>query len=187
MRPEECDGCPLVYNPLLGYFTSLKVDVVFIGHAPTRDAVTHGVPFYGFSLLWSSIREVGLESYGITNAWKCVLEKGKKQINDPNRSLHSYCLKWLLEELTVHQPQVSVPLGNGALGVMTHMPNHPYNVFKRPGETGYAERLGDFRIMPMMHPEMAGRDSGQWLGMWYEGFDKLGEFFEGDFELLRKV
>lgn len=166
-KHAECKDCPL-YNrpgPVSSYFAGDKVDVVFVFISP-------GYGAYGGECLHdplrSSVRDIGLTSYGIVDAWRCVLNGSLKDTSNGERHVYSHCLKRLKSELAIHQPKLLVSVGAAATEVLTY---RPCSAFSHPGEVGTAERIGDFRMMPMIYPTKARK----YWGAWSTGFDKLKE------------
>lgn len=181
MKPEECKGCALYWErgPLSGHFTGDTVDVTFIGHAPTSYDIDVGLPFAGFPEFRKKLEWLG-HSYGVTDAWKCMIERverKEKQINSPDVNLYSYCLRWLRADLFSHRPRVVVPLGNAAQRISTR---GVCNAYRLPIKFGVAERLGNFKMMPIMHPEQLMHEESNWRTVWEESWKQLKGFLEED-------
>lgn len=160
MKPNKCRNCPLSRNPgpLLGEYTSPKVEVLFLGHYPTRFAISRNKAFAGFEPFLSLIPKSGISSFGITNCWKCTLG----ETTDVHwHELHPHCLSLLREEIVQHAPEVVVPIGGLALEILQDYWNFQGS---KPG------RVKGFKVLPVLHPSNP----------------EAGESISRGFELLQK-
>ena len=171
MKSEECEDCFQYKHPgpSSSFFTGDKVDVIFIFISPTRITISRGESLG--PLLKESMKRIGLTSYGLTNAWKCMLDGSAKHAGNGECNLHPYCLKVLTGEINTHRPLLLVSMGTAVMETVTF---YPYNVYKYPGRVGIADRLGDYPLMPMMHPSNQ-EILKRWMNEWNEGFSKLKE------------
>jgi uracil-DNA glycosylase family 4 len=153
----KCEECPLYevgkYVPSVG---PAKAKVAFVGEAPGVNEVTKQEPFSGQSgkLLNKVMGHHGIvrEEVFLSNACLC---RPPDNSTPPKLAINS-CRDRLLSELTDHEVETVVALGNSAaesiLGVS--------GVTKlRVGPGKFTDRLPGVRVIPTIHPAAALRQS----------------------------
>jgi len=178
MKPKECEDCPLYKEPgpLLIEFTSDRIDVLFLGHAPPLHDIVVEKHFTAAPILWSSIKDYGINSYGITDVWKC---RFPGRFNN-GMILYQYCLKLLQGEIERYQPKILMTFGFfviRALEENAYIGGKPYNASSCNGKLFRWKEFNNMLVIPMKQP--ANEESGQYIEVWNEGFNKLREVLNG--------
>jgi len=148
-------------------------DVLFIGEAPGQNEDKQGEPFVGAAgqLLTRMLGEIGLarEQVYIANILKCRPPGNR----DPQEDEIETCTPWLIEQISLIQPQVIVTLGNFAtkfvLQTQTGITRMRGSVYPWHGRT----------VIPTFHPAAVLRGGG-------EKGRQFGELQE-DFALIKRT
>jgi uracil-DNA glycosylase family 4 len=130
-------------------------DVLFIGEAPGMHEDKEGEPFVGAAgqLLTRMLGEIGLtrEQVYIANILKCRPPGNR----DPQEDEIEACTPWLVEQVSLIQPQVIVTLGNFAtkfvLQTQTGITRMRGSVYPWHGRT----------VIPTFHPAAVLRGGGE--------------------------
>jgi uracil-DNA glycosylase family 4 len=148
-------------------------DVLFIGEAPGQNEDKQGEPFVGAAgqLLTRMLGEIGLtrEQVYIANILKCRPPGNR----DPQEDEIETCTPWLIEQISLIQPQVIVTLGNFA------------TKFVLQTQTGITRMRGSVypwhgrKVIPTFHPAAVLRGGG-------EKGRQFGELQE-DFALIKRT
>jgi uracil-DNA glycosylase len=148
-------------------------DVLFIGEAPGQNEDKQGEPFVGAAgqLLTRMLGEIGLtrEQVYIANILKCRPPGNR----DPQEDEIETCTPWLIEQMSLIQPQVIVTLGNFA------------TKFVLQTQTGITRMRGSVypwhgrKVIPTFHPAAVLRGGG-------EKGRQFGELQE-DFALIKRT
>ena len=148
-------------------------DVLFIGEAPGQNEDKQGEPFVGAAgqLLTRMLGEIGLtrEQVYIANVLKCRPPGNR----DPQEDEIETCTPWLIEQMSLIQPQVIVTLGNFA------------TKFVLQTQTGITRMRGSVypwhgrKVIPTFHPAAILRGGG-------EKSRQFGELQE-DFALIKRA
>lgn len=108
--PIDCYACP-------GFFTSLPVDILFVGQNPGKDEDKVGRPFIGkagkkLMELADSINLVTSDTMvGFTNIVRCLTPDNRP----PTGQEIQACSRWMQVELDMAEPKVVLLLGNTAI------------------------------------------------------------------------
>ena len=148
-------------------------DLLFIGEAPGQHEDKQGEPFVGAAgqLLTRMLGEIGLtrEQVYIANILKCRPPGNR----DPQEDEVETCTPWLIEQISLIQPQVIVTLGNFAtkfvLQTQTGITRMRGSVYPWHGRT----------VIPTFHPAAILRGGG-------EKGRQFGELQE-DFALIKRT
>jgi DNA polymerase len=148
-------------------------DLLFIGEAPGQHEDKQGEPFVGAAgqLLTRMLGEIGLtrEQVYIANILKCRPPGNR----DPQEDEIETCTPWLIEQISLIQPQVIVTLGNFAtkfvLQTQTGITRMRGSVYPWHGRT----------VIPTFHPAAILRGGG-------EKGRQFGELQE-DFALIKRT
>jgi DNA polymerase len=148
-------------------------DLLFIGEAPGQHEDKQGEPFVGAAgqLLTRMLGEIGLtrEQVYIANILKCRPPGNR----DPQEDEIETCTPWLIEQISLIQPQVVVTLGNFAtkfvLQTQTGITRMRGSVYPWHGRT----------VIPTFHPAAILRGGG-------EKGRQFGELQE-DFALIKRT
>jgi uracil-DNA glycosylase family 4 len=148
-------------------------DLLFIGEAPGQHEDKQGEPFVGAAgqLLTRMLGEIGLtrEQVYIANILKCRPPGNR----DPQEDEIETCTPWLIEQISLIQPQVIVTLGNFAtkfvLQTQTGITRMRGSVYPWHGRT----------VIPTFHPAAVLRGGG-------EKGRQFGELQE-DFALIKRT
>jgi uracil-DNA glycosylase family 4 len=148
-------------------------DVLFIGEAPGLHEDKQGEPFVGAAgqLLTRMLGDIGLtrEQVYIANILKCRPPGNR----DPQEDEIETCTPWLVEQMSLIQPQVIVTLGNFA------------TKFVLQTQTGITRMRGSVypwhgrKVIPTFHPAAILRGGG-------EKSRQFGELQE-DFALIKRT
>jgi uracil-DNA glycosylase family 4 len=148
-------------------------DLLFIGEAPGLHEDKQGEPFVGAAgqLLTRMLGEIGLtrEEVYIANILKCRPPGNR----DPQEDEIETCTPWLIEQISLIQPQVIVTLGNFA------------TKFVLQTQTGITRMRGSVypwhgrKVIPTFHPAAVLRGGG-------EKGRQFGELRE-DFALIKRT
>ena len=148
-------------------------DLLFIGEAPGQHEDKQGEPFVGAAgqLLTRMLAEIGLtrEQVYIANILKCRPPGNR----DPQEDEIETCTPWLIEQISLIQPQVLVTLGNFA------------TKFVLQTQTGITRMRGSVypwhgrAVIPTFHPAAVLRGGG-------EKGRQFGELQE-DFALIKRT
>ena len=148
-------------------------DLLFIGEAPGQHEDKQGEPFVGAAgqLLTRMLGEIGLtrEQVYIANILKCRPPGNR----DPQEDEIETCTPWLIEQISLIQPQVLVTLGNFA------------TKFVLQTQTGITRMRGSVypwhgrMVIPTFHPAAVLRGGG-------EKGRQFGELQE-DFALIKRT
>ena len=130
-------------------------DLLFIGEAPGQHEDKQGEPFVGAAgqLLTRMLGEIGLtrEQVYIANILKCRPPGNR----DPQEDEIETCTPWLIEQISLIQPQVIVTLGNFAtkfvLQTQTGITRMRGSVYPWHGRT----------VIPTFHPAAILRGGGE--------------------------
>ena len=152
---------------------SPDADVLFIGEAPGMHEDKQGEPFVGAAgqLLTRMLGDIGLtrEQVYIANILKCRPPGNR----DPQEDEIETCTPWLVEQMSLIQPQVIVTLGNFA------------TKFVLQTQTGITRMRGSVypwhgrKVIPTFHPAAILRGGG-------EKGRQFGELQE-DFALIKRT
>ncbi|MCS7103382.1 MAG: type-4 uracil-DNA glycosylase [Candidatus Korarchaeum sp.] len=184
MRLEEiaekirrCEKCPLYISrkkavPGEG---SEKARLMFVGEAPGRSEDEMGRPFVGAAgrLLDELLSSIGLKRQDvfITNLVKCRPPDNR----DPRFEEIEACLPYLIEQVSVVDPEVLIALGRHSAGVLLGRIGE-VSIMRVRGRLHEVEVFGRIRkVMPTLHPAAALYNP------------KLRSLIEEDFEELRRV
>ena len=148
-------------------------DLLFVGEAPGQHEDKQGEPFVGAAgqLLTRMLAEIGLtrEQVYIANILKCRPPGNR----DPQEDEIETCTPWLIEQISLIQPQVVVTLGNFAtkfvLQTQTGITRMRGSVYPWHGRT----------VIPTFHPAAILRGGG-------EKGRQFGELQE-DFALIKRT
>ena len=148
-------------------------DLLFIGEAPGQHEDKQGEPFVGAAgqLLTRMLGEIGLtrEQVYIANILKCRPPGNR----DPQEDEIETCTPWLIEQISLIQPQVIATLGNFAtkfvLQTQTGITRMRGSVYPWHGRT----------VIPTFHPAAILRGGG-------EKGRQFGELQE-DFALIKRT
>jgi DNA polymerase len=148
-------------------------DLLFIGEAPGQNEDKQGEPFVGAAgqLLTRMLGEIGLtrEEVYIANILKCRPPGNR----DPQEDEIETCTPWLVEQMSLIQPDVVVTLGNFA------------TKFVLQTQTGITRMRGSVypwhgrKVIPTFHPAAVLRGGG-------EKGRQFGELQE-DFALIKRT
>ena len=148
-------------------------DLLFVGEAPGQHEDKQGEPFVGAAgqLLTRMLGEIGLtrEQVYIANILKCRPPGNR----DPQEDEIETCTPWLIEQISLIQPQVIVTLGNFA------------TKFVLQTQTGITRMRGSVypwhgrAVIPTFHPAAVLRGGG-------EKGRQFGELQE-DFALIKRT
>lgn len=138
----KCDVCPLKDRQIVPPSGDPDAKILFIGQAPARIEVQRGRPFSGPSGLAfdSALEEHGIkrEDVRVDNAVLCYWEAGER----PPREAVEACRG----HLDLDTPQVIVPMGNDALGVVTGVWDGILSI------SGICFSRGNQKVVPLTHP-----------------------------------
>jgi len=150
-----------------------NADVLFIGEAPGQNEDKQGEPFVGAAgqLLTRMLGEIGLtrDEVYIANILKCRPPGNR----DPQEDEIETCTPWLVEQMSLIQPEVIVTLGNFA------------TKFVLQTQTGITRMRGSVypwhgrKVIPTFHPAAILRGGG-------EKARQFGELQE-DFALIKRT
>ncbi|MEM2810812.1 MAG: uracil-DNA glycosylase, partial [Candidatus Korarchaeum sp.] len=148
---------------------------MFIGEAPGRNEDEMGRPFVGAAgkLLEELLASVGLRrgEIFITNVVKCRPPNNR----DPEPEEIEACLPYLIEQVSVIDPDVIVALGRHSAGVLLGRIGG-VSIMRVRGRVHEVEVFGKLRkVMPTLHPAAALYNP------------KLRSLIEEDFEELRRM
>ncbi len=150
-----------------------EADLLFIGEAPGMHEDKQGIPFVGAAgqLLTRMLEGIGLgrEEVYIANVIKCRPPGNR----DPQPDEIDTCTPWLVEQISLIQPDVIVTLGNFAT---------KYVLATQQGITrmrGSVYPWHDRKVIPTFHPAAILRGGGE----------KSRQFadLQEDFELIRRT
>ena len=117
---RQCERCPLHADANLacpGFFTSLPLDILFLGQNPGASEDKVGRPFIGkagkkLMELADSINLITSDTMvGFTNIIRCVTPDNRP----PTGVEIQACSRWMQVELDMAEPKVIVLLGNTAI------------------------------------------------------------------------
>ena len=148
-----CERCPLHADATLacpGFFTSLPLDILFLGQNPGASEDKVGRPFVGkggkkLMELADSINLITSDTMvGFTNIIRCVTPDNRP----PTGQEIQACSRWMQVELDMTEPKVVLLLGNTALSLAFEN--------KRIGEVaGSARAIGNTIYVASYHPAAA--------------------------------
>ncbi|HEX6131714.1 MAG TPA: uracil-DNA glycosylase [Actinomycetota bacterium] len=148
-------------------------DLMFVGEGPGLHEDRQGEPFVGAAgqLLTRMLGEIGLARADvmIANVIKCRPPGNR----DPLPDEIDACTPWLVEQISLVQPQLLVTLGNFA------------TKFVLQTQTGITRLRGQVfpwhgrKVIPTFHPAAVLRGGGEGSRQW--------EDFRGDFRLVRET
>ncbi|MEM0268118.1 MAG: type-4 uracil-DNA glycosylase [Candidatus Korarchaeum sp.] len=176
-RIRRCEKCPLHISRKRAVPGEGSEDsrIMFIGEAPGRNEDEMGRPFVGAAgkLLEELLASVGLRrgEVFITNVVKCRPPNNR----DPEPGEIEACLPYLIEQVSVIDPDVIVALGRHSAGVLLGRIGG-VSIMRVRGRVHEVEVFGKLRkVMPTLHPAAALYNP------------KLRSLIEEDFEELRRV
>lgn len=117
---RQCERCPLHADANLacpGFFTSLPLDILFLGQNPGASEDKVGRPFIGkagkkLMELADSINLITSDTMvGFTNIVRCLTPDNRP----PTGQEIQACSRWMQVELDMTEPKVIVLLGNTAI------------------------------------------------------------------------
>lgn len=154
---KRCEKCPLHISrkrtvPGEG---SENARIMFIGEAPGRNEDEMGRPFVGAAgkFLEDLLASIGLrrEEVFITNVVKCRPPNNR----DPEPEEIEACLPYLIEQVSVIDPEIIVALGRHSAGVLLGRIGG-ISIMKVRGRVHEVEVFGKVRrVMPTLHPAAA--------------------------------
>ncbi|MEM0037046.1 MAG: type-4 uracil-DNA glycosylase [Candidatus Korarchaeum sp.] len=176
-RIRRCEKCPLHISRKRAVPGEGSEDsrIMFIGEAPGRNEDEMGRPFVGAAgkLLEELLASVGLRrgEVFITNVVKCRPPNNR----DPEPEEIEACLPYLIEQVSVIDPDVIVALGRHSAGVLLGRIGG-VSIMRVRGRVHEVEVFGKLRkVMPTLHPAAALYNP------------KLRSLIEEDFEELRRM
>ncbi|MEM0018044.1 MAG: type-4 uracil-DNA glycosylase [Candidatus Korarchaeum sp.] len=176
-RIRRCEKCPLHISRKRAVPGEGREDsrIMFIGEAPGRNEDEMGRPFVGAAgkLLEELLASVGLRrgEVFITNVVKCRPPNNR----DPEPEEIEACLPYLIEQVSVIDPDVIVALGRHSAGVLLGRIGG-VSIMRVRGRVHEVEVFGKLRkVMPTLHPAAALYNP------------KLRSLIEEDFEELRRM
>ncbi|MEM1520090.1 MAG: type-4 uracil-DNA glycosylase [Candidatus Korarchaeum sp.] len=176
-RIRRCEKCPLHISRKRAVPGEGSEDsrIMFIGEAPGRNEDEMGRPFVGAAgkLLEELLASVGLRrgEIFITNVVKCRPPNNR----DPEPEEIEACLPYLIEQVSVIDPDVIVALGRHSAGVLLGRIGG-VSIMRVRGRVHEVEVFGKLRkVMPTLHPAAALYNP------------KLRSLIEEDFEELRRM
>jgi len=190
-----CEGCALYTcpGPVMGEFATPDVktyhtlqddeelvDVMFVGEALGATEVAMHRPMIGEAgkVLRETIKQCNYERVGITNVWKC---RPPQNILPEGEEPGEFCKRALLHDLTLHKPQIIVPLGSTALKGIT---GQEIGIMQIQGRVFSTVNLGTkMTLLPMFHPSFL-RRQGQYWRDWELAHDKLCRLLKGQSDYI---
>lgn len=172
---RKCRKCPLHEsrkNAVPGEGNE-RARIMFVGEAPGRSEDEVGRPFVGAAgrLLEELLTSIGLrrQEVFITNVVKCRPPNNR----DPRQEEIEACLPYLIEQVSVVDPEILVALGRHSAGVLLGRVGG-VSIMRVRGRVHEVEVFGRPRkVMPTLHPAAALYNPG------------LRSLLEEDFEKLR--
>jgi DNA polymerase len=160
---SKCQSCRLWEGRAQIVFGEGNLDakIMLVGEAPGATEDETGRPFVGRAgkLLDSMIASMGLkrEHVYIANICKCRPPGNRK----PKQDEMDTCMQYLTTQLETIRPKIIVALGNTALGGLT---GHDGGISIRCGNW---EGVGEYKLMPCMHPSALLRNPNWKAQAWY--------------------
>ena len=170
----ECQGT--VHSELngdTGLGLTGTTDVVFVSEAPGRWEIEKRRPFSNprgaGGILRQTLEQVGIERFGIINAFRCRPPNNKL----PDGAIPGeYCRNLLKAEIDAWKPKVVVPLGGVGL---SRIASPELTITK---VRGHLFSVNGTVVLPMFHPAYLLHKQGWWRD-WEVDMEKLQRFLQG--------
>ena len=184
-KSQECVGCPLYDCPgpvpseannvaAWEYPEGTTVDVLFVSEAPGRHEIEQNRPMINprgaGGVLRQSLKQLGIDSWGMMNVWKCRPPSNKLPEGEVPGE---FCRRLFDEELTKYHQKITVPLGGVGLDALTENKLAITQVQGRAFTVSY--NGSSLLLLPMLHPAFLLRQRSWWRD-WELGCDKLEHF-----------
>jgi len=182
-KPKECNGCALLncpgpvpseLNGIAGWDLKGECDVLFVSEAAGRHEIEQNRPMINprgaGGILRQSLKQSGINSWGIMNTWRCQ-PPGNKLPEGEVPGL--FCRRLFDEELSKFSQKITVPLGGTGLNALTEGKLSITQVRGRAFSVNY--NGSSLLILPMLHPAFLLRQRTWWRD-WELDVEKLAHY-----------